>query len=675
MANPTVDKLKVFGLHHGEKVAMGIVAVIFGYCAYSAWSHPSLTLTADDIKNTTTLATSNIQKTPKTDVIVAKLEETGIKLANFDKKVQDLQSGTVDSAQYALANTFVKPEPGAGLIRDMPELIAPEKIYVHSGRGAVRVLALNEDEEVVRQEVKEEKAPTARRRPRASGGGGLNGMFGGSTKKKKKTGALSAAQAKKEEEDAAALKAKALAGAADVAAEAPKEDPSANLVTNAADAKKELHGFRVVTIVGKFDHKKQKEKYSKALKVDLASANPNYLRLDIERQEQETDGSWTEWGKVDRNVQKKINAVLTEVEQEQVPPEAIIPTLVDRLPYWEVGYWVGAHHAALVPKEKLKPKETASKAATAKKDRNMSISRGTSQQMTKEGYEKAGGGMSSADYSNAMGAESGIAVIGGPSGGGKAGRAGGAAEDFAKSSADWIMVRALDFDIEPDATYRYRVRIVVANPNLGWESVAPGVDTKTKELEGPWSEATDEVGVPPDVSTYAMRKAPSPNDMKTDKVEFQVVKWNEADGLTIVKTFENAPGQIVGQKDNALVPNEKKDNVVAKSIDFTSHQVLADAMGGSRPSSSLQGLGVSTFETPALAMLVRPDGILVVRDQAKDYSSGERDEMKDIYDKIVAEAKVPSKKKKGNSSMSNMYGASPYGNMGGGSGGRPGGAR
>ncbi len=661
MANPTVDKLKVFGLHHGEKVAMGIVAVIFMYCAYAAWSHPSLTLTADDIKTTTTQATSNIQKTTKTDVIVTELEKTGIKLANFDKKVEALQTGTVDSAQYALANTFVKPEPGAGLIRDMPELIAPEKLYAHSGRGAVRVIALDDDGKPIRQEAKEEKAAPVRRRPRASSGGGLSGMFGGTTrKKKKKTGALSAAQAKKDEEEAARRKANALAGAEDAAADAPKVEPDVVAVDNPADAKKELHGFRVVTIVGKFDHKDQREKYSKALKVDLASANPNYLRLDVERQEQESDGSWGDWEAVNRGAQKRINSILTEVEQEQVPPEAIIPSLVDRLPYWEVGYWVGAHHAALVPKEKPKAKETAT---AAKKNRNMSISRGTSQQVSREDYAKASG-VSNDDYAKAMGtAESGIAIIGGPSGGGKAG--GGSAEDFAKSSADWIMVRALDFDVEPDAIYRYRVRIVVANPNLGWESVTPGVDIKTKELEGPWSAVTEQVSVPPDVSTYAMRKTPSGADSRGDKVEFQVVKWNPEDGLTIVKTFDQSPGEIVGTKINASVPNEKKDGTRAVPIDFTSHQVLADAMGGSRPSSALQGLGISNFETPALAVLVRPDGLLVVRDQAKDYSSGERDEMKDIYDKILAEAKAPTKKKKGNSSISSMYGNSPYGNMGG----------
>src|SRR5690606_39243182 len=51
--------------------------------------------------------------------------------------------------------------------------------------------------------------------------------------------------------------------------------------------------------------------------------------------------------------------------------------------------------------------------------------------------------------------------------------------NFAKSSKDRIMVRSLDFTVDPDSVYRYRVAIVVRNPNLGRENVSPGTDTTT----------------------------------------------------------------------------------------------------------------------------------------------------------------------------------------------------
>ena len=36
------------------------------------------------------------------------------------------------------------PEPGAGLIRDTPELIAPTELYAYPGRGGALVYELDE---------------------------------------------------------------------------------------------------------------------------------------------------------------------------------------------------------------------------------------------------------------------------------------------------------------------------------------------------------------------------------------------------------------------------------------------------------------------------------------------------------------------------------------------------
>jgi hypothetical protein len=49
--------------------------------------------------------------------------------------------------------------------------------------------------------------------------------------------------------------------------------------------------------------------------------------------------------------------------------------------------------------------------------------------------------------------------------------------DF-RSDAKKVMIRAFDFTAKEDETYRYRVRIVVFNPNKGREDVVPGTDTK-----------------------------------------------------------------------------------------------------------------------------------------------------------------------------------------------------
>ena len=84
------------------------------------------------------------------------------------------------------------------------------------------------------------------------------------------------------------------------------------------------------------------------------------------------------------------------------------------------------------------------------------------------------------------------------------------------------MIR-LDFTIDPDVTYRYRVRIVVYNPNYHHDNVSPGTDTESKYLKGPWSRETDPVTMPPDVMPYVVDTNPK-NAQSDTEVVFDVVR-------------------------------------------------------------------------------------------------------------------------------------------------------
>ncbi|MBX6316773.1 MAG: hypothetical protein IRY99_28245, partial [Isosphaeraceae bacterium] len=265
------------------------------------------------------------------------------------------------------------------------------------------------------------------------------------------------------------------------------------------------------------------------------------------------------------------------------------------------------------------------------------------------GYEMPGGYGASSDYGGMPGGYGeGYSMMGG----------GPADTNFPKSEAEKIMVRALDFTVEPDTTYRYRVRIVVRNPNYGWEEVSAGVNNKDEELAGPWSEPTSPVTIPADISTYALEMLPD------GQMRFRVVKWDPETGLTVYKQFPQKPGDIIGERSGVQIPDETKDKgLKSKTEDFTSRQLIVDARGGDRP---LDKIGLTAkLSAPALALIVRPDGTLVLRDQARDADNPEMAEMKDIYDQVI-EAHKPESKKSSGSYGEGMPGYGAPGGYGGG---------
>lgn len=676
MANPTVDKLKVFGLRHGEKVAMGVVAVIFATCAYFAWSVPSIDITPDEVKSTASKASANIGKQQNMEQILKSLDAEGVKPQDFEKRVDALQAGIADASKYKIDRPFVQLEPGAGLIRDRPELLAPQKLFVHAGRGAVRVFVIDDETGLPKPKAESKDKGAPKPKPKKSagrglglGGGGLGGLggLGGGSKKKKNTGALAEAERKKEEEQKEKRKNESIARDDEAAKQDEDEAEEAAPTPTVENSETQLKGYRFASIVGVFDHEKQKENYAKALKVDVASADPHYQGLEIERQERQGDNTWGPWKSLDPKVHEEVDAVLTKIEEEVIPTDSRISTLVDRLPFLEVGYWVAVHHPALVPKDILKKKKDAADSSKNMAKGGKGMMPGSGNQFNKSDYDKMGMGGVRGGYGEAMSGNTPMSP-GGPGAGG----AGGSGPDqgvFEKSKAEKIMVRGLDFGVEPDSVYRYRVRIVVANPNYGWSNVAPGVDTKVKQLKGPWSEMTAEVGIPADIATFAAGRTLGV-DPATEKFAFEVAAWNETDGMTVVKKFDPQPGDIIGSKARVNLPDDKKDGALSgKDVEFTSNQILADALGGDRPANETQPLGLARIEVPMVALVVRADGVLVVRDEAQDAASGEMVEMKEIHSNILKDAAKGKGKKEGSSLMGAGGGYGGYGGYGGSGGG------
>ena len=262
--------------------------------------------------------------------------------------------------------------------------------------------------------------------------------------------------------------------------------------------KEVVKGLRWVAITGTLDHGKMLANYREALK-NPAVAFPHYARLDVERQTRQKDGSWSDWEAVDSKRNYDIIDNLPEEDEELTPDNVRPESLVDPLPFLKSGLWEKVHIASLVPKEK---KEVAPPPTMGGYGGMMGGKGGGGAMM--QAMMGGGGGRE-----GMMGGKGGYgAMMKGMSGGGSSGYGGmmqsmmggkgggygmgaGATEDtnFWKSEEKKVMIRALDFTVEPDNDYRYRLRIVVFNPNHNHDDVNHGVDKKATELLGPWSEA------------------------------------------------------------------------------------------------------------------------------------------------------------------------------------------
>ncbi|HEU5119264.1 MAG TPA: hypothetical protein VFT74_21920, partial [Isosphaeraceae bacterium] len=268
MANANVEKLKNLGLRHGEKAAVAIVSVVCLLLLYMAWTHPVIEMTPEQVEKAAQQASQNIQRRQDEDKILAKIQDQGVVLQNFEQIVEARKPGSMDPSQFRLPNLMAAREPGAGLLRETPDLIAVTDLEGHSGRGAISVFALDEiTGEVIMEKPKTDDSTKKSRRSRNRSG--------------LAAGEKSAREKQDEKEKAArefAQNKRAIAGLGNRGF-ADSESPEEPEATDGLVPKEILKGYRWVVLTGLLDNNRFRENFAKALKIDLAGAYPNYLRL------------------------------------------------------------------------------------------------------------------------------------------------------------------------------------------------------------------------------------------------------------------------------------------------------------------------------------------------------------------------------------------------------------
>ena len=247
------------------------------------------------------------------------------------------------------------------------------------------------------------------------------------------------------------------------------------------------------------------------------------------------------------------------------------------------------------------------------------------------------GMMGGMDSSSTMGSGSGMTAGGGMNNGG--------ASDWminqdavnrsrmrvqAAVSVDYYLFRYFDFDVEPDKTYQYRVKLILANPNYGVkEEFVEDPATVTKRyIETEFSKASNPVSLGADSRVFAQTVEAATRPGQEPRISLSSVYFDaESASESIVQNLSMKRGQVANFYKQTHNPVQVSGGMTSdmygmqgaggkggnttKSVDHVSDITVVDALGGVKTNS--EGLN-----SPGKIMILEPNGILQVRELKED---------------------------------------------------------
>ncbi|WP_417383988.1 hypothetical protein [Gimesia sp.] len=143
-----------------------------------------------------------------------------------------------------------------------------------------------------------------------------------------------------------------------------------------------------------------------------------------------------------------------------------------------------------------------------------------------------------------------------------------------------LLFRYFDFDLNPGETYKYRVRLVVRNPNFQRpidEVILPAVAEGETRMT-PWSNETAAVTAEEDVHFYLQSVRP-PRGITGTQANFEIYQWYPKTGTTIQSVLKTSIGDEIGGEQVAELYDVAKEEYDEKAtVQFDTQNYLVDAI-------------------------------------------------------------------------------------------------
>jgi hypothetical protein len=199
---------------------------------------------------------------------------------------------------------------------------------------------------------------------------------------------------------------------------------------------------------------------------------------------------------------------------------------------------------------------------------------------------------------------------------------GGRMAQATREKIEHKLFRFFDFNVKPGKTYKYRVRLVLTNPNYAKPKryLADPKLAAEEVLYTDWSESTPEVFVPSGSELLAGDVNP-----KTPTAKVMVRQFDQENAITAVHIFDMTRGSTANEK-AVKVPTPARLGVSTspeeEEIDFATNATVVDLAGGDKLPAGTRG------KLPGRVLMMRSDGELALLSQFDDVTKFENEELR-----------------------------------------------